>query len=121
MVKRLTVTEDHLKLIPFVLLEDDDNDVKISKTLVFDIQSSVLDDISLILGIRDRAIPNTENDAEGRAFSEEDEKYMLDLYHDIVDNLYFWETLIHQFVCRGGISKGVYKCLDNELIWEKES
>ena len=121
MIKRLNVTEDHLKLIPFILLEDDDNEVRINKTLVFDIQSTVLDDISLILGIRDRAIENTENDADGRAFSDEDEKYMLGLYHSIVDDLYYWESLIHQYVCRGGIEIGVYKCIDNELIWEKES
>lgn len=120
MIKRITVTEDHLKLIPFIMLDEDDYEVKINKTIAFSIQSSVLDDISLIIGISDRAIANTKNDAEGRAFSDEDEKYMLDLYHSIVDNLFFWESLIHQFVCKGGLTVGTYKCVDSDLIWEKE-
>ena len=120
MIKRLKVTEDHLKLIPFILLEEEDDNVKINKSLTFNIQSTVLDDLSLILGIQDRAIPNTKDDANGRAFNDDDEKYMLDLYHSIVDDLFYWEILIHQYVCRGGIQVGTYKCIDSELIFEKE-
>lgn len=121
MIKRLTLTNEHLKLIPFILLnEDGDYNVVIDKEHFFCLGSQLYEDMSAILGLRHKAIPKTENDAEGMAFDEETEKYMFDLYSYLKDNLYEIETLIHQFVVKGGISEGTYRCLDNEMIWEKE-
>ena len=80
----------------------------------------LLEDMCMILGLQDKAIPNTENDADGRAFDEETTKYMIDVYEYVMYNLADIETLIHQFVVKGGLTPGVYACLDNELIWKKE-
>lgn len=123
MKKTLKVTEDHLRLIPFILISDDEdsNALVIDKERVFTVQSSVLNDMSLILGIKDRAIKGTEEDAEGAAFSDEDTEYMLGLYHDLTDNLYDWETLIHQQVVQGGIKPGEYECDDADMIWTFKS
>ena len=120
MKKTLKVTSDHLRLIPFILVEEseDDNFLQIDKEKVFSVQSSVLNDLSLILGIRDRVIKGTEEDADGMAFSDEDTEYMLSLYHSIVDNIYEWETLIHQAVVNGGLKVGTYECNDVDMIWE---
>ena len=48
------------------------------------LQSTLLEDVSLILGLRDKAIPNTEFDANGRAFPEDVTKYMFDIYYYIL-------------------------------------
>ena len=120
MIKTLTFTKDHLKLIPFLFVQEDDNeDIKIEKNHLFNIGSHLLEDISIVLGLQDKSIKGTENDAEGRAFDDETEKYMLDVYNYLKDNIYYIETLIHQYVIDGGITEGTYRCLDNELIWEK--
>lgn len=121
MIKRINVTEDLLKLLPIIYLQTKgDNEVFIDKTHVFSIGMHLLEDMSMALGIYDRAIKGTEDDPEGKAFSEEDTNYMLELHKYIVDNLYYIETLIHQFIANGGLQVGIYKAKDNELIWEKE-
>lgn len=121
MIIRLNITEDLLKLIPIIYLQTrGDNEIVIDKTHVFSVGMHLLEDMSMALGIYDRAIKGTEDDPEGRAFSEEDTKYMLDLHKYIVDNLYYIETLIHQFATKGGISVGVYKSKDSDLIWTRE-
>jgi len=121
MIIRLNITEDLLKLIPIIYLQTrGDNEIVIDKTHVFSVGLHLLEDMSMALGIYDRAIKGTEDDPEGRAFSEEDTKYMLDLHKYIVDNLYYIETLIHQFAAKGGISVGVYKAKDSDLIWTRE-
>ena len=40
----------------------------------------ITEDMALILGLMDKAIPNTEDDPNGRAFEDEAESYMLELY-----------------------------------------
>lgn len=121
MLKKLTFTKDHLKLIPFIFIQENDNeDIEIKKEHMFNIGSHLLEDMSIILGLESHAIKGSENDADGRAFDEDTEKYMIGLYQYIKDNLFYIESLIHQFSVNGGISEGTYKCLDNELFWEKE-
>jgi len=121
MIKRIEVTEDLLKLIPIIFLQEEGDDkVIIDKKHTFSIGLHLMEDMAMALGIYDRAIKGTEDDPEGKAFSEEDTEYMLKLYQYIVDNLYYIETLIHQFVTKGGLEVGTYKCKDNEVIWEKE-
>lgn len=117
--KTLTLTEDHLKLISCFLIENNEESVSINKTRMLFEQSHILNDVSLILGLRDKAIPNTEEDADGLAFPDDVEEYMLNTYKYVRENLYSIETLLHQMVLRGGISSGTYICDTKSLIWEK--
>jgi hypothetical protein len=78
-----------------------------------------LDDVAMILGLRDKAIKNTEEDADGAAYPDDVEKYMLDTYHYVSDNLYLIETLLHQKVMEGIKPNTEYKAKDSDLIWEE--
>lgn len=120
MIIRLKLNEDHLKLIPFFYINEvSDEEIEISRNNLFNLNNRLLEDISMMLGLYDKAIENTKDDADGRAFDDETTQYMIDIYKYVNDNLYYIETLIHQYVVKGGISVGTYKALDNELIWEK--
>jgi len=120
MIIELTLTENHLKLIPFFYNQEiDDNVVGIDKDIMFNMGSHLLEDMAIILGMEDKALKGTQNDAEGRAFDDETEQYLLSLFDFFQHNLYYIETLIHQFIIKGGLTVGTYKALDNELIWEK--
>ena len=123
MIKRIEVTEDLLNVIPIIFLQvKGDDEVVIDRKQVFSAGGMhLLEDMAMALNIYDRAIKGTEDDPEGRAFPEEDTKRMLDLHKYVVDNLFYIESLIHQYAANGGISLGTYKCRDCELIWEKES
>lgn len=123
MVKRLTLTNDHLKLIPFFYINSNNgNDVNINTEYgLFNLNNRLIEDMCMILGYQDKAIPNTENDADGRAFDDETTKYMIDVFEYVEENLADIETLIHQFVVKGGLTEGTYKCLDSDMIWEKEN
>ena len=121
MVKKITLTEDHLKLIPmFFIQEFDDNIVGVTREQMFSLGSHLLEDMAHILGLMDKAIPNTKNDPQGAAFYSETEKYMLGIFDYINENLFYIESIIHQFVCVGGIGVGTYKCKEEDLIWTKE-
>lgn len=118
MILHLHLNEDHLKLIRFLNIEDNNDDyLSINKHVMLTMQTHILDDIATILGMRDSAIKGTEEDADGSAYPDELEKYMLDTYHYVSDNMYLIETLLHQNVM-DGIKVGHYKCKDNEMIWE---
>lgn len=118
-MKTITLTEDHLKLIPFIHMEDDDDKVILNKKVALTLQSHVLDDMSLILGMRDKAIANTLNDAEGIAFPDDIENYLLRIYHDVADNLYDIEQIIHQFAISGGVTVGTYSFSNTDNMWHK--
>lgn len=120
MIIRLNLTEDHLKLIPFFYINELDNGIEIDTDLLFNMNNRLLEDMTLILGLQDKAIPNTENDADGRAYDDETTQYMINVYKYVKEHIYYIETLIHQYVTRGGLKPGKYKALDNELIWEIE-
>ena len=121
MIKRIEVTEDMLKLIPIIYVQTKgDNELVIDRKHLFEVGSHLLEDMAMALGIIDRAVKGTEEDPEGRAFNNEDTEYMLGLHKYIVDNLYYIESLIHQYVVKGGLEVGTYKAKDNELIWSKE-
>lgn len=118
MLIHLNLTEDHLKLVRFFNIEDThDEYLSINKEVMLTLQTHLLDDVAAILDLRDKAILNTSNDAEGTAYPDEVEKYMLDTYNYVSDNIYYIETLLHQYVMEG-IKPGHYKAKDNELIWE---
>lgn len=117
MIIHLNLTEDHLKLVRFLNIEDVDDDfLKINKKEMLTMRTHILDDIAMILGLRHKAIDGTDGDADGRAYDDESEKYMLDTYHYVSDNLYYIETLLHQMVMEG-VKPGEYVAKDNELIW----
>lgn len=125
MIKKIEVTEDLLKIIPIILLNekvlmDGNKVISIDQSHLYSIGFGLVEDIAMALGIYDKAIKGTEDDPEGRAFSEEDTNRILSLHKYVVDNLYYIETLIHQFVVKGGLEVGEYYCKDNELIWSRK-
>lgn len=119
MIKHLTLTEEHIKLISLISFDEDDEKLFIDKENPYELAGR-LEDIAFVLGYKDKAIPGTEEDPEGAAFPDEIEDHLIEVHRYIVDNLYFIESLIHQYVFKGGITPGTYKCIDTELIWEKE-
>ena len=119
MKKILELTKDHLKLASFFYIENREKEVAINKFIMLSEQSHLLDDVSLILGLRDKAIPNTEEDADGMAFPDDIEKYMVDTYRYVSENMYWIETLIHQMILEGGVQPGIYECSDKVKIWKK--
>lgn len=120
MILHLNLTEDHLKLVRFLNIEDKDDDVlTINKKVMLTMQTHILDDVAMILGLRDKAIKGTEEDADGSAYPDDVEKYMLDTYHYVSDNLYLIESLLHQKVM-DGVKPGRYKAKDSEMVWEEE-
>ena len=122
MIKIITLTKEHLKLIPFFYeQEEGDNKIVFDKTHLYNLGSHLLEDLAMILGYNDSAIKGTEEDPDGKAFPDEIEAHMLEVHNYIVDNFFYIESLIHFHVTRGGLTEGEYKCKDNELIWEKVS
>ena len=120
MIKHLTLTEDHLKLVRFLNIEDyDDDHLVINKKEMLTMRTHILSDVALILGLKDKAIKGTENDSDGEAYPDDVEKYMLETYKYVSENLFYIETLLHQ-MATVGLSPGEYICRDNELIWEKK-
>ena len=121
MIKKITITEDILKLIPFLnVYEDEEDDTKIiiDKVVIFNLGSHLMEDMANILGLSDKALEWTKNDAEGRAYDDETEKYMLETYEYIKDNLIYIESIIHQFAPIGGVKVGTYSCDLKDMIWE---
>lgn len=121
MIKRITLTEEHIKLISLIRFnEDDKNDsLYIDKFDPYTL-SGRIEDLAMALGYMDQLIPGTEYDAEGAAFPDEVEEHLLEVHKYVVSNLYDIEVLIHQLSFRGGITPGTYKCVDTEEIWSKE-
>ena len=118
-ILHLNLTEDHLKLVRFLNIEDKDDDVlTINKKVMLTMQTHILDDVAMILGLKDKAIKGTEEDADGGAYPDDVEKYMLDTYNYVSENLYLIESLLHQRILEG-VQQGHYKCRDNDMIWEK--
>ena len=122
MLMKITLTEDHIKLIPFLYLQDMEEDtiVGINKEQMFCLGSHLLEDMAMVLGLMDKMIPNTAEHPDGRAFEDEAESYMLEIYGYLSENLYWIEQLIHQYVVKGGITPGTYKCLAKDGIWSKD-
>jgi hypothetical protein len=118
-ILHLNLTEDHLKLVRFLNIEDKDDDVlTINKKVMLTMQTHILDDVAMILGLRDKAIKGTEEDSDGGAYRDDVEKYMLDTYNYVSENLYLIESLLHQRILEG-VQQGHYKCRDNDMVWEK--
>lgn len=127
MIIRIEVTDDLLSVIPIIFLQEkfngdsDQKTVFIDTSHIFSVGMHLLEDMAMALNIYDRAIKGTEDDPEGKAFPEEDTERMLSLHKYVTDNIFYIESLIHQYATKGGLTKGTYKAKDNELLWEKES
>lgn len=126
MIIRIEVTEDLLKVIPIIYwqknVEWDYSEIIIRTDRIFNGAGfHLLEDMAMALGIYDKKIKGTEDDPEGAAFNEEDTERMLTLHKYVVDNIQYIESLIHQYVTKGGLQVGTYKAKDNELIWTRES
>ncbi len=119
MIKHITLTDEHLKLINgFYLQEDGDDVVYLNKKYLYG-GTHLLEDIANLLGYGDKYIKGTEEDADGKAFPDDVEKHLLEVHNYIVDNFYYIESLIHFYITRGGLTSGEYKCKTNDMIWEK--
>ena len=121
MIKTISLTKEHIKLIgAFFCQQDGDDVIYVNKKHLYG-GTHLLEDLAIILGYNDSAIKGTEEDPDGKAFPDDSEAHMLELHNYIVDNFFYIESLIHYYIIRGGLTEGVYKCKDNELIWEKAS
>ena len=125
-IKKLNLTEDHVKLIAAMNPNLVDIKGKEDEFYGVGLNSNSLwgggylyEDIALVLGFYDEHIPGTENDFEGKRYSKEKEDYMLSLYDYIKENLYYILSLVLQFSTKGGIKAGTYKCIDYQLNWER--
>lgn len=126
-IKKLTLTEDHIKLIRAlnpVKFEFDDESENSRIGVGYDSRSLwggsyLYEDIALVLGFYEESMEGTENDYTGRRYSKEREEYMNGLYDFFEENLFYIESLVHQFCDKGGLTPGTYKCIDYQLNWEK--
>lgn len=123
MIKRLTLTNEHIKLISLIRLEENEED---DKTFYIDLDnpyelSGRLQDLALALGYYDKMIPGTEENPEGGSFPDKIEEHLLEVHKYIVKNLYDIETLVHELAFKGGITPGTYKYVDSKGSWEKEA
>lgn len=130
MIKRLILTDEHLKLIRLIKFSQyAHKDIikgvvtegwMVDKTNPY-ILSGRLSDLALVLGYSDKAIPGTDDVIEGSAFPDDIEEHLLEVHQYIVKNMCDIESLIHQMVMEGGLTAGTYKSIDEEGIWTRES
>lgn len=127
-VLKVTLTKDMLTLISHICFtefpkieefEEAHNNLRvgIDFTSLYG-GSFVFEDISYILGLYDKHIPDTENSFLGPEFPKDVEDYMWETHCYIVEHIRDIEDLVHQFVNRGGLVPGTYVCKANERIWE---
>lgn len=117
MIINLYLNEDHLNLVKFLRIDNSqDNKIVINKDIMLVMQNHLLDDTAMAIGLYDKRIKGTEDNEYGAAYPDDVEKRLRDTYNYVSQNLYYIETLLHQYVTEG-IKPGHYKCKDNELIW----
>lgn len=117
MIINLHLNEDHLKLLQFMRIDDSqDNKLIIYKDVMLVMQSHMLDDTAMALGLYDKRIKGSEDNEYGAAYPDDIEKRLRDTYFYVSKNLYYIETLLHQYAMKG-LKPGHYKCKDNEMIW----
>ena len=126
-IKKINLTEDHLKLISHIKFEQFSFSNEASeKRLGWGIDqwglfggTYVMEDVALIIGKFDQYIKGTEENANGRQFPKELEDYMWGLYMDIVADMELIMDLVLYYSNKGGLTPGVYKCNTNTMVWEK--
>ena len=117
-IKKLEITKDRLALISALNPQMIDGGVKLDEKSFWG-GTYLYEDLALILGFYDEQIKGTEGDFEGRRYSEEKEKYMLELYDWFKENIYYILSLTMQYANKGGLKeRTTYKCIDYQLNWE---
>lgn len=122
-IKKITLTEDHLRLISNIKFEKFTlSEGTASERFAWGIDqwnlfggTFVLEDVSIIIGKYDQAYDR--DSATGPRFDKELENYMWGLYEYIYENLTFILDLVLKFSNKGGLKVGTYKCIDYELDW----
>ena len=125
--KKITLTEDHIKLLQAIKFE----------TFVFDGESREgrfawgidqyapwggnfpIEEIALILGHWEDALPDSLNDWDGRKFPDELQNKFHDLYDYITDNMEYMFSLLIYYTDKGGLTPGTYKCNPRIKEWKK--
>ena len=130
MIERLTLTDDVLKLIPWFNFTEDLTEEEISNKEYprFGIDynsiyggSFLLEDLAQILGHADDFLPDSLENPTGYRYPAEIEEKMLSAHTFVMENLRAIEEIVHQFVVKGGITAGTYKCDHKIRLWEKEN
>lgn len=115
---KVTITEDHIKLIKSLWFQDFNSKVGIDKYDIFG-GSQLWEDMARILGLSDHVIPETVEDWDGAKYDEETMTKLRELADFMDENLLSIEEILHQ-QCENGIKVGTYTCLDNVRIWKYE-
>ena len=128
-MKKLTLTEDHLKLISEIHFEGFSFDSEtqngrfgwgIDQYNLFG-GTYVLEDVSRILGNYDEHIVGTEEDPQGVDFNDDLKDYMWGLYRYIWENMEDVISLLLYFSNKGGLVPGTYKkSRSSQQAWVKE-
>lgn len=126
MIKRITLTDEHLALISNIKFEAFEfNPDSVNKRFGWGIDqyslfggTYFLQDASMILGCYDKHIPGSENDPLGPDFPEDIKNHLWDLYDYIWMNIEYIISLVLFYSSKGGLKAGTYKCVANEKIWE---
>ena len=116
----VNLTEDHLKLIRNLNVQAlTDETVGIAKDNLYG-GTYKYEQMALILGLTDKAVPGTEEDMEtGTLYEKEAQLYMMELDKYINENLLNIEEILHQFCLKGGLTVGKYVCKDYQHIWHR--
>ena len=116
----VNLTEDHLKLIRNLNVQAlTDETVGIVKDDLYG-GTYKYEQMALILGLTDKAVPGTEEDMEtGTLYEKEAQLYMMELDKYINENLLNIEEILHQFCLKGGLTVGKYVCKDYQHIWHR--
>ena len=116
----VNLTEDHLKLIRNLNVQAlTDETVGIAKDNLYG-GTYKYEQMALILGLADKAVPGTEEDMEnGTLYEKEAQLYMVELDKYINENLLNSEESLHQFCLKGGLTVGKYVCKDYQHIWHR--
>ena len=129
MIERLTLTEDVIKLIPHLNFTETPTADEIADKRYprwgIDYNSIyggsfLLEDLALILGFHNDMLPESIESPMGFRYPEEIEDRMLAAHRIIIENMKSIEEIIHQFVVKGGIKPGTYKCDNKIRLWERE-
>ena len=125
-LKKIELTENHLKLISQIKFEafSFGEDIS-SKRLGWGIDqwnmfggTYVMEDVALIIGEYDKFIPGTEDSPSGKRYPSDLEDYMWGIYNDIYSNMEYIIDMVLYYSNKGGLKPGVYKCNTNTMVWD---
>lgn len=117
---KIELNEDHIKLISSLqITKFGDGQYGIDVNNLWG-GTYIYEQMAFILGYEEKVISGTVDNPEGPRYQKEYEEKMIEYDEFITENLQNIEELIHQFSCKGGLTPGVYTCLDYVRIWKKE-